>query len=238
MDEEIQMVVNVLIVSIIGGLLCLDRVFLLLMISRPIVAAPFIGFILGDPYTGLVAGAFTELLWIDRLPMGMYLPPNDTIASVLITASSVEAGRLLGGLPQGLVALSVLVFVPFGHIAQKMDILIVKGNEILADSALQDAMKGDASSIARRHFSPLLKTWVFSAGFIMVSLFAGIPLLTLLYPSLPGWSIRGLDLIYPMLPLVGTAVALNSVHVRGWPPIFSGIFLLGSVAFYYIKKIG
>jgi PTS system mannose-specific IIC component len=232
------MTANVIIVSIIGGILCLDRVFLLLMISRPIVVAPLIGFILGDPYTGLVAGAFTELLWIDRLPIGMYIPPNDTITAVLITASSIEVGRALGVLPPGLVALSILFFVPFGHIAQKMDILIVKGNQKLADSARQDALKGDISSIARKHFFTLLKTWFFSTGFIMVSLFAGIPLLTFLYPSLPGWSIRGLDLLYPMLPLVGTAVALNSVHVRGWFPIFCGVFLSGSAVFYYIRKIG
>ena len=58
------MIVNVLIVSIVGGILCLDRIFVQALISRPIVAAPVIGLILGDPYTGLIAGAFIELFWI------------------------------------------------------------------------------------------------------------------------------------------------------------------------------
>jgi len=231
------MIANVIITSIVGGFLCLDRVFLLLMISRPIVAAPVIGFILGDPYTGLVAGAFTELFWIDRLPIGMYIPPNNTIAAILIAASSVEAGRVLGFLPQGLVALAVLVFVPFGHIAQKMDIWIVKGNEKLVDYVLQDVSNGDGNSLSRSHLSPILKTWALSAGFIMLSLFAGIPLLAFLYSSLPGWTIRGLELLYSLLPLIGTAVALNSVHVRGVFPIFCGVFLFASIVFYYIKGI-
>lgn len=52
------MILNVITVSVVGGILCLDRVVLQVMISRPIVAAPLIGLILGDLYTGLVAGAF------------------------------------------------------------------------------------------------------------------------------------------------------------------------------------
>ena len=70
------MIMNVLIVSIVGGILCLDRIFVQVLISRPIVAAPVIGMILGDPYTGLIAGAFIELFWIDRLPIGAAVALN------------------------------------------------------------------------------------------------------------------------------------------------------------------
>jgi len=229
------MIANVFITAIVGGFLCLDRVFLLLMISRPIIAAPVIGFILGDPYAGLVAGAFTELFWIDRLPIGMYIPPNDTITAILITASSLEAARILGFMPHGLVALTVLVFVPFGHVAQKMDFWIVKGNEKLADDVRKDVLNGEVNSLSRKHFFALFKTWAFSSGFIALALLVGIPLLAFIYPSLPGWTIRGLGLLYPLLPLIGTAVAINAVHVRGLFPIFCGIFLCAGVLFYYLK---
>jgi PTS system mannose-specific IIC component len=229
------MITNVILASTVGALLCLDRVFLLLLISRPIVAAPVVGFILGDPYTGLVAGAFIELFWIDRLPIGLYLPPNDTIASILITAASVEAGHVLGFLPQGLIALAVLLFVPFGHLAQKLDLWIVKGNERLAVCVRQEVLNGEGHSLSGRHLFPLFKTWAFSTGFIMLVLFAGIPLLSSLYLSLPPFLTRGLDLLYRVLPLIGTAVALNSVHVRGALPVFCGVFLLASGIFYYIR---
>ncbi|MCK9363777.1 MAG: PTS sugar transporter subunit IIC [Syntrophales bacterium] len=231
------MIANVFITAIVGGFLCLDRVFLLLMISRPIIAAPVIGFILGDPYTGLVAGAFTELFWIDRLPIGMYIPPNDTITAILIAASSIEAARILGSMPHGLLALTVLAYVPFGHVAQKMDLWIVKGNEKLAGDVRKDVLNGDVKSLSRKHLFALLKTWAFSAGFILLALLVGIPLLAFLYPSLPGWTIRGLGLLYPLLPLIGTAVAINSVHVRGVFPIFCGVFLFAGIVFYYLKGI-
>lgn len=237
MDQAGQMITNVMIASIVGGFLCLDRVFLLLMLSRPIVAAPITGFILGDPYTGLIAGAFTELLWIDRLPIGMYLPPNDTIVSILIAASSIEAGLILGTLPYGLISLSVVFFLPFGRIAQKMDLWIAKGNGKIADSIMQKAINGESYSLSFNHLFPLLKTWALSSGLIMVSLLAGIPLLAFLFPSLPLWTLRGLELFYAMIPLIGTAIALNSVHVRGAFPVFCGVFILGTILFYYLKRV-
>lgn len=229
------MIGNIIIVSVVGAFLCLDRVFLLLMISRPIVVGCVIGFILGDTFTGLIAGAFTELFWIDRLPIGMYQPPNDTITAILIAASSIETGRILGTLPQGLIALSVLFFVPFGLLAQKMDILIIKWNGKLTADFIRDLKNGELHSIIRLHFSPLVRTWILSVCFIMATLFVGVNLLAWIYPLLPGWSTRGLTLLYPMLPLVGTAVALNAVHVRGALPVFSGVFILGTILFHYIK---
>ena len=231
------MITNVVIASIVGGFLCLDRVFLLLMLSRPIVAAPIIGFILGDPYTGLIAGALTELLWIDRIRLGMYLPPNDTIVSILIAASSIEAGVILGTLPYGLISLSVVFFVPFGRIARRMDIWMTKENGRAVDSIMQRAINGDTDPISINHLLPLLKTWLLSSGFIMVSLLAGIYLLSSLFPFLPPWTARGLDLFYAMVPLIGTAIALNSVHARGAFPVFCGVFLLGTILFYYFKRV-
>jgi mannose/fructose/N-acetylgalactosamine-specific phosphotransferase system component IIC len=40
------------------------------MISRPIVAAPLAGLILGDPVTGMWAGAVLEILSLRQLPIG------------------------------------------------------------------------------------------------------------------------------------------------------------------------
>ncbi len=227
------MVTNVIIASLVGGFLCLDRSFLLLMLSRPIVAAPVIGWILGDFYTGLIAGAFTELLWIDRIPLGMHVPPNDTIVSILVAASSIETGVLLGELPQGLISLSVVFFVPFGRIAQKMDIWIVKGNEKTVDSIMQRVKNGEPVDISSHHLLPALKIWLLSSGLIIVSLSAGIVLFASLFPVLPSWTLRGLDLFYLVLPLIGTAVALNAIHVRGAFPVFCGLFLFGTILLHY-----
>jgi PTS system mannose-specific IIC component len=230
------MILKVMIVSFAGGIICLDRVVLQAMISRPIVAAPVMGFILGDPYTGLIAGAFIELFWIDRLPIGAYIPPNDTMAAILITASSIESARLLGNISQGLIALSVLIFIPLGILAQRMELWISRGNEKLTRDALNDAARGDIRSIARKHLSAILKTCLLSAVFIMIALPIGITAMTWLYPRLTSFVIRGLTLLYSLLPLVGAAVALNTINVRGTVPIFCAVFLAATVVLGLIRN--
>jgi len=68
---------QILLISFCGGLFCLDRVIIQAMISRPVIIAPLAGLLLNNIYAGLIIGAFIELLWIDRVPIGTYIPPND-----------------------------------------------------------------------------------------------------------------------------------------------------------------
>jgi len=230
------MILKLVVVSIAGGILCLDRVVLQTMISRPIVAAPLIGLTLGDPYTGLVAGAFIELFWIDRLPIGAYIPPNDTVAAILITASSIESARLIGGLSPGLIAFAVLIFIPLGLLAQRMELWISRDNEKLVEEALSDAARGDVRSIARRHLSTILKTYLLSIAFLLIALSAGIPAMTWIYPRLAPQIIRGLTLLYSFFPLLGAAVALNTINLRGVIPIFCAAFLCVTAFIGFIRS--
>jgi PTS system mannose-specific IIC component len=230
------MMLKLIVVSLAGGVLCLDRVVLQAMISRPIVAAPLIGLILGDPYTGLITGAFIELLWIDRLPIGSYIAPNDTVAAILITASSIESAQLLGGISQGLIALAVLIIIPLGILAQRMELWIIKGNEKLVGDALNDAARGDMRSIARKHLFAILKTYLMSVAFILITMPIGIAAMTWLYPRLATQMVRGLTLLYDLFPLLGAAVALNTINIRGSIPIFCAAFLCVTVIIGFIRN--
>lgn len=230
------MIMNVLIVSIVGGILCLDRIFVQAMISRPIVAAPVIGLILGDPYTGLIAGAFIELFWLDRLPIGAYIPPNDTIAAVLIAAGAIETGRILGYLPEGLIALAVLLFIPMAMLAQKMELRVIQGNERLARDAMRDAAQGDIRSISRNHLRAALRGWLLPAAMILTALPLGVGAMAWAYPRLAPWTVRGLELVYGFLPLIGAAVAFNAIHQRGALPIFCAVFLMMTAILQYIRQ--
>ena len=229
------MILKVFIISIIGGFLCLDRVLAQVMISRPIVAAPIVGLILSDPYTGLIAGAFLELFWIDRLPIGAYIPPNDTIAAILITAASILCGQILGHLRPELIAMAVLLYIPVAIIAQRMDQWIVLGNERLSRDALADAERGDADAIEKKHLFAILKTWVLSACFIVVALPAGIAVLTWACPLLAPWMVRGLTMTYSILPFVGVAVALNTIRIRGALPVVCAVFLVTTAVIGLIR---
>jgi len=70
------------------------------MISRPIIIAPIIGLILNNPYAGLIIGAMIEMFWIDRIPIGIYIPPNDSLVAVLATSVAILAVRNWGVFPR------------------------------------------------------------------------------------------------------------------------------------------
>ncbi|MDA8126428.1 MAG: PTS sugar transporter subunit IIC [Deltaproteobacteria bacterium] len=231
------MILDVLLVSFVGGMLCLDRVVLQAMFSRPIVAAPAIGLLLGDGYTGLIAGAFVELFWIDRLSLGGYIPPNETVVAVLITAASVLAGQILGQLPQGLIVLAVLLFLPLGVAVQKLEFSLCRKNEIVFKEALADAERGDTKAIADKHLRSVLRYYLLSAAFILIALPLGIVLLCAVYPRLAGFAVRGLGLLYGILPLLGCAVALNTITIRGAIPVFCAAFLVATFAMNFVRGL-
>jgi len=224
-----SLIMNVIIVSLAGAMLCLDRVVAQLAISRPVVAAPLIGWWLGDPYTGLVAGAFVELFWIDRLPLGTYIPPNETVVAILLTASVILSAGLIGTHPPGLLALAFLLFVPLGIAAQRLECRLCRKNEEVFREVQADADRGDTWAITRKHHQAILRYYLAAAGLIVVFLPIGIALLSWGYPRLPGFMSRGLEILYGVLPLIGCAVALQTISVRGALPVFCGIFLAVTV---------
>jgi len=219
---------NVIIVSLVGGLLCLDRVVLQTAVCRPVVAAPLTGWLLGDAYTGLVVSAFLELFWIDRLPLGTYIPPNETVAAILTAAGAILAGRALGSLPPALITLAVLLFLPLGIAAQQLERWHCRRNERAALAALADAGRGDGWAIARRHRLAILRYYSLATGLIVVALPLGVLALSWGFPRLPGFATRGLTLLYGVLPLIGCAAALQTIPVRRAVPIFCALFLVSA----------
>jgi len=228
------MLIKSVIVALVGGIICLDRILFQAMISRPIVAGPFIGIILGDPYTGLIVGAFIELLWIDRFPIGVYIPPNDSVVAILVTAGSILVGRELGHVSRELIALSMLLFIPFGIVGQKIDMWIMKSNDVLSCQAIENARAGNIRGVAHKHILALLKSLFSAVALIFISLILGIAALQLIFPLIPGNTLKALSFIYFFVPVIGVAVALNTIKLRGTIPIFSGIFLLVAL---FVKMI-
>ena len=94
--------VDYLLAGTLAMLTGLDRVaFVQFMISRPIVAAPVAGWIMGNPLVGLEIGALLELLWLGRLPVGASIPPDETQVAIGATVLALSMQPLLGldGMP-------------------------------------------------------------------------------------------------------------------------------------------
>jgi len=213
--------IKVVTVVIAGGILCLDRTVIQIMVSRPVIAGPVIGFLLGDVKTGLTVGAFVELLWINRIPLGVYIPPNDTVVSILATGVAIIVGAGIGGVSRELVALAILVFVPVGIIAQKVEEKIALSNNALAISARELAEKGDMKGFSSIHFAGVMKSFLASVGVIAAFCVPACYFLLWLVPYLSTDVRDALIWIYYFIPFLGIAVTLTTVAVRRALPLFA-----------------
>ncbi|NIQ11824.1 MAG: PTS sorbose transporter subunit IIC, partial [Gammaproteobacteria bacterium] len=117
-------------VSMLTGL---DRVALVqAMISRPLVAAPLTGWLLGNPLIGLEIGMLLEMLWLGRLPVGAAIPPDDTQVAVGATVLAVSMGHFLNISGMPMVLLAVLIAIPLGKCGQVFDKLARHINDRIA----------------------------------------------------------------------------------------------------------
>ena len=75
---------SLLLICAVLALLELDTTYFgQVLISRPIVAGSLIGFLSGNFFLGLQLGIFTELIYLDFMPIGGVTPPSGAISSGL-----------------------------------------------------------------------------------------------------------------------------------------------------------
>jgi len=157
--------------------------------------------------------------------VGTCLPPNDSVVAVLVVSSSIIAGHQLGGVSHELIALAVLFFLPFGYLGRALDALIISSNDALALEGIGDAKRADIAALSRRHLRGLMKHFVLTTSLLFVSLLAGVYALAYVFPSLPLPVLKALGITYCLLPLLGVAVAINTINLRGTIPLFCSSFL-------------
>lgn len=207
-------------------LLGLDRVAVLqCMVSRPLVAAPLTGWLLGVPLAGLQVGVLLELLWLGRLPVGVVIPPDDTQVAIGATALVLTLERLLGLHGMAAVILCVLVAIPLGKLGQCADTRARQANDRLSRRALEAAAAGDARMIERLHLCGL-GSFALAGLFTCAGIVAGGTLL--LYPLAPlligTVNEAGLSLQYSFI-LIGAAVLLGTLNVARGLVLFAAAFV-------------
>ncbi|MDO3379385.1 PTS sugar transporter subunit IIC [Geoalkalibacter halelectricus] len=194
------------------------------MVSRPIVAGPLTGLLIGDPLIGLQVGALVELLWLGRLPVGAAIPPDDTQVAVSGTVLAVAASGRFSVEGTLLILFCVLVAMPLAKVGQIFDRLARNRNGRLIRQAEADLAAGRLRSLERRHLRGLthfalagLGTYVLitAPGWAAV-LVAGQTLLPTL-GKVEGWLLLA-------FPLVGTATILGTMNVSRSLTLFTASF--------------
>ena len=220
-----MVITDYLLAGLVAMLTGLDRVALVqVMISRPLVAAPLTGLVLGNPLLGLEVGMLLELLWLGRLPVGAAIPPDDTQVAVGATVLAFSMGQMLGlgGMP--MVILAVLVAIPLGKFGQIFDRLARNVNDRLAVAGLKALGSGNTNGLERRHLMGLISFAVSSLATACVIVLIGSVVLFYTAPQLIG-AVRdtGLSLQYSLI-IVGAASLLGTINVNRSISLFCAAF--------------
>lgn len=210
------------IVAVVAGL---DRTAAFqLMISRPIVAAPFAGWVLGDPLAGLQVGALVELLWLGRLPVGAAIPPDDTQVAVGATALAAGIGEpaVHSALPAAILA--TLVALPLGKVGQFFERTARNMNGRLLLRAEEALGNGRPEEVEAIHLRGVAHFALSSLGTYAVIVAAGSVLLHPLLPLLAGAAAEGAGWLRLAFVLAGTAAILGTVNVSRSFTLFAASF--------------
>ena len=220
-----MVIADYLLAGLVAMLTGLDRVALVqVMISRPLVAAPLTGLVLGNPLLGLEVGMLLELLWLGRLPVGAAIPPDDTQVAVGATVLVFSMGQMLNLVGMPMVILAVLVAIPLGKLGQIFDRLARNVNDRLAVAGLKALSNGNANGLERRHLMGLISFAVSSLATACVIVLIGSVVLFYTAPQLIG-AVRdtGLSLQYSLI-IVGAASLLGTINVNRSISLFCAAF--------------
>src|SRR5438445_3656937 len=129
------------IAALIGCLSAIERKGAFqLMLSRPIVLAPVLGWALGDAQGGLVIGVPLELLFLGGVNLGGSLPDNETLLAGAMTTAAVLAGKATGGgVDPPLAALALLFLFPLALAGRHLERRTEDRNNALFELAFAKA---------------------------------------------------------------------------------------------------
>ncbi len=208
------------------ALLCgLDRIAVFqVMLSRPLVAAPLAGWLLGSPGLGLQVGVMMELLWLARLPVGAAIPPDDTQVAVAASVLAALFSSAHPGAGPELVVLCVLVTLPLGKIGQYCDHYARQFNNRLPKVAESCLSRGELRRAEVQHLRGLLSFTVAIAGTYLFIVCGGLLIFPMLWPLVHQYLAYSTNWVMLALPLIGISVILGTINVSRAMTLFCASF--------------
>jgi mannose/fructose/N-acetylgalactosamine-specific phosphotransferase system component IIC len=174
-------IVDILSLALLGGIIALDSVSVgQTMISRPIIAGPLAGLLLGVPGSGLTVGMLLELLAMETMPFGAarYLEWSAAavVATGIVSAAQPPTPALL--------LVTLVCAVAAAWLAGVSMIVLRKMNARLVSRSQADVDLGGAGALLRLQALGVLLDFVRGAIVCAVALIAAYPLATALAPLL------------------------------------------------------
>src|SRR5207237_6723742 len=207
-----SLLLSAVVAALIGGLAAVERKGALqLMLSRPIVLAPLLGWALGDPRGGLVLGVPLELSVRGGVSRGGSLPDNETLLAAALTSAVVPAGIFAGtGVDAPLAALGLALLYPLAVAGRRLDRASETHNAQFSDRALARAARG-GDGATRLNLRGLLLPFAVTAS-ICFACAAFAPMLGLARGACPPRLVSGLTGAWHAVWALAAASATRAIR--------------------------
>jgi PTS system mannose-specific IIC component len=209
---DTHMVLAILGISVVGGILGLDRTAAgQFMLSQPVVVGPLIGWMLGDATTGFLIGAALELIWLLDLPVGSFVPADATIGTVAATGIAVLG--MPGGASLAVVGFSLLLTTAIVPLTMWADEWVRTTNSKLVEQALSTSAQDLGKAIARTQYAGLALFYLKSFVLCLVIMPMGI-MAVAWFVQMPETLHRAMALYVKLLPLLGAALVVRKLSIK------------------------
>jgi mannose/fructose/N-acetylgalactosamine-specific phosphotransferase system component IIC len=205
--------------SALFALLSLDRSVGPFFLGRPLVLGPAVGYLVGDPFSGWLAGTLAELIWMDQLPLtpGRW---DAGFTAALAAYLAAAPGASSGGERIPSLGVSFLAATMAGGLSALMDqgLLWCQGRWTAAAEKELDHgsdrgyWRAVATSLAVGFLARFVLFWVCGM--------AGRRGLFILLAAAPDGVREGLRLLNQALPVFGFSVAATYFFRRARPDGF------------------
>ena len=218
------MLVFLLKYSILGGLLMLDSAAIgQWMISHPVIVAPLIGWVGGEPLAGLIIGILCQMFWSHKMPVGAYNPPESPVLAITCIINYILASKMGPmGLYHPMMIIILLFGIAGGILGGDLTIYIRNFNNRFSLLADKWVMEGAYHKI---QWIPLMAMGITGAFYTLLFFLLGVIFLAL-YPLFDYLPMGGIYLrYYPWILLAISVAVLLEINQfkKRWKMLIAGL---------------
>jgi PTS system mannose-specific IIC component len=213
--------VSGLVAALVTGLAAVERKGALqLMLSRPLVLGPILGWALSDPWGGVTIGIPLELLFLGGVNLGGSLPENETLLAGAMTTAAVLAGQASGtGVDPPLAAIALALLFPLALVGRRLESRTEQRNNTFFQIAVETVE--EEPDPFRLNLRGLLLPFIATAAICFVAAFVS-PLLATLRVACSARLAGALTGSWHAAWALAAATAIRAVRDRR-APVFAAV---------------
>lgn len=193
------------------------------MFNRPILVGSLAGLVLGDLEQGMIIAASIELAWMGIMYIGVSVPADVTVGSIVGTAVAIIGG---GG-----VEVALAVAVPVGLLSSYLNTACRIAITMCMPRIDKYAANGEIDKINRFHIISGLLICVFKSSLVVLTILIGADYIEGIVNAIPKELMTGMSVVSSLLPALGFGMLMNIM----WDKRYISFYFIGFICSVYLK---